>query len=114
MHTHAIIALLCSYCRPLSEARGGCRDEHVHSVYDARNVAQDGQQDVDDQILPASVVHQHTDRRKEDGADERQNAPQREHDRHDATIRCEEEATTGRSRNEMFVSVVSRLSQDDG
>jgi hypothetical protein len=40
----------------------------VHSTY--RNVTQDGQQDVDEEVGIASTLEEHTQRRQEDGEDD--------------------------------------------
>lgn len=47
-----------------------------------RNVAQDGEQYVDDEVLAASVVHQDTNGREEDGEDEGEDAPAGHDDGH--------------------------------
>ena len=63
-----------------SEACGGFGAYDEHRVDDARYVAQDSEQNADDQVRAAAVVHQNADGRQEDGEDDRQNAPaQHEH-----------------------------------
>lgn len=43
---------------------------NVQSVDDARNVTQDGEQDVDEQISTAAALEKHTQRWQEDGKDD--------------------------------------------
>lgn len=63
------------YCLSSTEACGWCRCENPNSVNDTRDIAQNGQQDVDTQVLVATVVHQDTDRWKEDCGNKGQNTP---------------------------------------
>jgi len=46
------------------------RAKHIQSVDDTRQVTQDGQQDVDEQVRTASPLQEDTQRRQDDGKDD--------------------------------------------